>query len=146
MAENRGVVRTAIGVLNVLVGALAVWGGGQEAIVYWNEDPLAVGVGAAGAFVGTLFALSGIAIWRRGPEARRVGLAAAGGTILVHAAGVLFGYVGMIGLLVAVAYPAMVMAWLGRSGHGSGRTAETRRKDGRPDRDDHTLRRVKALA
>ena len=146
MARNGGVARMAIGVFNVLVGALAVWGGGQEVVYYWNEEPLNVGVGAAGAFVGTLFALSGIQIWRRRPEARTLGLAAAGGTILVHGVGVMLGIIGMTGLLFGVAYPALVMAWLARPGSGLGRRVDTEpRRDDR-GRDGGTLRRVKALA
>jgi hypothetical protein len=145
MARNGGVARAAIGVFNILVGALAVWGGGQEVVYNWNEAPLSVGVGAAGAFVGTLFALSGVKIWRRRPEARTLGLVAAGGTILVHGAGVMLGIIGMAGLVLGVAYPALVMAWLARPGSGLGRRADTELRTDDRGGDDRKLRRV-ALA
>jgi hypothetical protein len=135
-----------IGVFNILVGALAVWGGGQEVVYYWNEERLSVGVGAAGAFVGTLFALSGVKIWRRRPEARALGLAAAGGTILVHGAGVMLGIIGMTGLLFGVAYPAFVMAWLARPGSGLGQPADIEPRKDEPSQDERKLRRVIAMA
>ena len=146
MARNGSIGRTTIGLLNILVGALAVWGGGQEVVYYWNEESLSVGVGAAGAFVGTLFALSGVKIWRRRPEARTLGLAAAGGTILVHGAGVILGIIGITGLLFGVAYPALVMAWLARPGSGLGRPADIAPRSDDQGRDDRGLRRVTALA
>jgi hypothetical protein len=136
----------AIGVFNILVGALAVWGGGQEVVYYWNGESLSVGVGAAGTFVGTLFALSGVKIWRRRPEARTLGLAAAGGTILVHGAGVMLGIIGMSGLLFGVAYPALVMAWLARPGSGLGQPADREPRKEQPSQDDRRLRRVIATA
>jgi hypothetical protein len=146
MARSGSIARVTIGLFNVLVGALAVWGGGQEVVYYWNEEPLSVGVGAAGAFVGALFALSGVAIWRRRPEAQTLGLAAAGGTILVHGAGVMLGIIGMPGLLFGVAYPALVMAWLARPGSGLGRRVDTEPPRSDRGRDGGMLRRVKAQA
>jgi len=146
MARSGSIGRKTIGLFNVLVGALAVWGGGQEVVYYWNEERLSVGVGAAGAFVGTLFALSGIKIWRRRPEARTLGLAAAGGTILVHGVGVMLGIIGMAGLLLGVAYPALVMAWFARPGSGLGDPVHAKPRTDEPGRDDRGLRRVTALA
>jgi hypothetical protein len=142
MVRSGSIARVTIGLFNMLVGALAVWGGGQEVVYYWNGESLSVGVGAAGTFVGTLFALSGIKIWRRRPEARTLGLAAAGGTILVHGAGVMLGIIGMSGLLFGVVYPALVMAWLARPGSGLGQPADREPRKEQPSQDDRRLRRV----
>jgi hypothetical protein len=146
MVRSGSIARVTIGLCNMLVGALAVWGGGQEVVYYWNGESLNVGLGAAGAFVGTLFALSGVKIWRRRPEARTLGLAAAGGTILVHGAGVMLGIIGMTGLLLGVAYPALVMAWLARPGSGLGQPADIEPRKAEPSQGDRRLRRVIATA
>jgi hypothetical protein len=146
MSRSGSIGRKTVGLFNVLVGALAVWGGGQEVVNEWNEELISVGVGAAGAFIGALFAISGVAIWRRRSDARTLGLAAAGGTILVHGAGGMLGIIGMPGLVFGVAYPALVMAWLARPGSGFGRRvdAEPPKDDSGPD--DRGLRRRTALA
>jgi hypothetical protein len=123
MARQGRVARTAIGILNVLFGALAVWGGGQVLVFFREASATAIVVGAAGSMAGVFFALAGLAIWREWPQARAFGLSASAVTIAVHAAGVGAGIIGLSGLLYGVAYPAVVIAWLARPRSGLGETA-----------------------
>jgi hypothetical protein len=123
MARQGRVARTAIGILNVLFGALAVWGGGQVLVFFREASATAIVVGAAGSMAGVFFALAGLAIWGEWPQARAFGLSASAVTIAVYAAGVGAGIIGLSGLLYGVAYPAVVIAWLARPRSGLGETA-----------------------
>jgi len=116
---RRDVTLGLVGLLNVLVGGVVIWGGGQEAYFYWPDAPLNVAVGSTGALAGVLVALSGAGLWLRRSGARSLAFAAGGGTVIVHAVGMLFGFIGVPGLLIGVAYPVFVMVWVVRSGTGT---------------------------
>ncbi len=123
MARQGRAARAAVGILNVLFGALAVWGGGQMLVFFREASATGIVVGAAGLMAGVFFALAGLAIWRGWPQARAFGLSASAVTIAVYAAGVGVGIIGLSGLLYGVAYPAVVIAWLARPRSGFGETA-----------------------
>ncbi len=123
MARQGRAARAAVGILNVLFGALAVWGGGQMLVFFREASATGIVVGAAGLMAGVFFALAGLAIWRGWPQARAFGLSASAVTIAVYAAGVGVGIIGLSGLLYGVAYPAGVIAWLARPRSGFGETA-----------------------
>jgi|SRR5712691_8981818 len=146
MAQNGREARAAIGLLNLLFGGLGMWGGGQVLVYFREASTPVVIVGAAGLMAGVFFALAGLAIWRQRPAARAFALSASATTIVVYVAGVVLGIIGMSGLLWGVAYPALVMVWLGRPGSGLGRTANTEPRRGDRGPDDGMHRRVRALA
>jgi hypothetical protein len=137
------VARAAIGLLNLLAGGLGIWGGGQELVSFREASTRSVIVGGAGLVAGVFFALAGLAIWRQRPAARQFGLSASATTIVVYVAGVALGIIGLWGLALGVAYPALVMAWLAGPGAGLGRAAGTGPQTSNGDRDGRTLRRVR---
>lgn len=147
MPEARSIVVRVISALNLVVGALIIWGGGQEALFYWRDAPLNVAVGSTGVLVGALLVLSGFGLWQRRLGARALAFAASGGTILVHGIGMLLGFIGVPGLFIGVAYPAFVMAWLARTRPGLGGTSptEARRPESKTSRRNH-LRVESAVA
>ena len=146
MARQGRATRAAIGVLNVLSGGLGIWGGGQVLVSFREASAVGITIGAAGLVAGVSFAIAGLAVWRGWADARAFGLSASATTIVVYVAGVALGIIGMSGLLFGVAYPALVMAWLGRPASGLGRTADTGPRRGDPGRHDGMHRRVRALA
>jgi len=146
MAQNGRGARATIGLLNLLSGGLGIWGGGQVLVYFREASTIGITIGAAGLVAGVFFALAGLAVWRGWADARAFGLSASATTIVVYVAGVALGIIGMSGLLFGVAYPALVMAWLGRPGSGLGRTADTGPRRGDPGRHDGMHRRVSALA
>jgi hypothetical protein len=112
MSKGKGVRVFAI--LNILAGALAVWGG-AEAAFSWGEAPLVAAVGTAGALVGLLLIVSGVVLGRRGREEAVLAYAAGTGTVIVYLTGVGLGIIGVSGLIVGVLYPAVMMLWLRRT-------------------------------
>jgi hypothetical protein len=111
MSKGKGVRLFAI--LNILAGALALWGG-AEAALSWGEAPLVAAVGTAGALVGLLLIVSGVGLGRRGRDAAVLAYAAGTGTLIVHLAGVGLGIIGAAGLIFGVLYPVAMMLWLRR--------------------------------
>jgi hypothetical protein len=103
------------GIVNVVIGALDVWAGGQEVAAYWRREPLVAGISACGVLVGLLLALSGLGLWRRAASAPLLARLAAAGMIPVHVAGGLVGFMGVIAILLGVAYPVVLLIWLGRN-------------------------------
>jgi hypothetical protein len=143
MAGNGRAARAAISLLNLGVGALGIWGGGEELFFFREASRLVTIVGAAGLVAGILFALAGVAIWRQRPAARQFGLSASVTSIVVYVAGVALGVIGLWGLALGVAYPALVMAWLAGPGSGLGRAAGAERRSEGSGCDGGTLTRVK---
>jgi hypothetical protein len=111
MSKGKGVRVFAI--LNILAGALALWGG-AEAALSWGEAPLVAAVGTAGALVGLLLIVSGVGLGWRGRDATVLAYAAGTGTLIVHLTGVGLGIIGVGGGIVGVLYPAAMMLWLRR--------------------------------
>lgn len=103
--------RRVFGTLNTVVAALALWGGANEVRAYWGREALPVAVGLFGVAAGLLLGLSGLALWRNHRAARGLALAAGTASILVHGTGVLLGIIGYAAVVVAVLYPAVMMAW-----------------------------------
>ena len=112
MSKGKGVRVFAI--LNILAGALALWGG-AEAAFSWGEAPLVAAVGTLGALVGLLLIVSGVVLGRRGREATVLAYAAGTGTMIVYLTGVGLGIIGVSGLIVGVLYPVAMMLWLRRT-------------------------------
>src|SRR6267142_598440 len=146
MAKNGRGVRAAVGLLNLLAGGLGIWGGGQALVSFREASAVVITIGAAGLVAGVSFAIAGLAVWRGWADARAFGLSASATTIVVYVAGVALGSIGITGLLWGVAYPALVMVWLGRPGSGLRRTVATEPRQGDRGRDDGMARRVRALA
>jgi hypothetical protein len=142
MARRGRTSRAVIGALNVLSGALGIWGGGQVLLFFREASTLAVIVGTAGFAAGIFFAFAGLAVWRGWPGARVFGLSASAVTIVVYVAGVTLGIIGLSGLLFGAAYPALVIAWLARPRSGLGGAEPIEPKTVRPGSDRADLRRV----
>ncbi len=142
MAPNRGVGRAAIAVLNVLFGGLGIFGGGQMLARFGEASVTGIVVGAAGLVAGVSFAVAGIAVWRGWAGARAFGLSASAVTMVVNAAGVSLGIIGLGGLLFGVAYPALLIAWLARPRSGRGGAERTEPETARPGSDRGDRRRV----
>jgi len=142
MARQGGAARAAIGVLNVLFGALGIWGGGQFMTSFREASTLGVVIAAAGLVAGVCFAMAGVAVWRGWTHARAFGLSASAVTIAVYAGGVGVGIIGLSGLLYGVAYPAVVIAWLARPRSGLGGAERIGPETARPGSDRGDLRRV----
>jgi hypothetical protein len=139
---RQGRTRAVIGVLNVLSGALGMWGGGQVLLSFREASTLGVVVGTAGFAAGIFFTFAGLAVWRGWPGARVFGVSASAVTIVVYVAGVTLGIIGFSGLLFGVAYPALVMAWLARPGSGFGGAERIAPETVRPGSDQGGLRRM----
>lgn len=142
MARRGRAARAVIGSLNVLSGALGIWGGGQVLLSFREASTLGMVVGTAGFAAGIFFAFAGLAVWRRWPGARAFGLSASAVTIGVYLAGVSLGIIGIGGLLFGVTYPALVMAWLARPGSGFGKTQGIEAGSPAPRSDRQDRRRV----
>ena len=142
MARRGRTSRAVIGALNVLSGALGIWGGGQVLLFFREASTLAVIVGTAGFAAGIFFAFAGLAVWRGWPGARVFGLSASAVTIVVYVAGVTLGIIGLSGLLFGAAYPALVIAWLARPRSGLGGAEPIEPKTVRPGSDRGDRRRV----
>jgi hypothetical protein len=109
---HRSSTGVVVGTLNVLTGALMMWGGAQEVQAYVGAETWAVSIGALGFMAGMAFSASGIAMLLAHPLARHLVTIGGVGSAIVHAVGVMTGLVGMSGLLLGVVYPlaAMIVA------------------------------------
>src|SRR5688572_21774392 len=106
---RRSAAGIAIGTLNVLTGALMMWGGAGEVQAYLGAEAWAVGIGSLGFIAGTAFAASGIAMLLAHPVARRLVTIGGLGSAAVHAVGVVAGLIGVAGLILGVAYPLLAV-------------------------------------
>jgi pimeloyl-ACP methyl ester carboxylesterase len=139
MAMSKATSLRVFGALNILVGALDVWGGGQEAVVYWREAPLNVAVGSAGALAGILLAVSGVKLWRQAPSTRVLVLAASAAMIAAHLWGALLGIMGLAVIVVGIVYPAVLLTWVRRNlpgAPGAVSNAASTRGDGENENED----------
>ncbi|HEV2881482.1 MAG TPA: hypothetical protein VGX24_09420 [Pyrinomonadaceae bacterium] len=116
-----------LALLNILVALFLGYGAVGE---FWvrgvrggEVQPLVVGL--AGAFVSVLLALSGVALWRRRPNARRLAVVAAILSIVFHvyAACPPHRNVGILVLLVGAGYGLLLL--LGVTLMPGGRKAQT---------------------
>ena len=75
-------------VLNIVVGLLLGFGAVQEVIVPGIRDgevqPQPFFIGLAGIVVSVLFIISGVAMWRKWPSARRLAIVTAVSSIVFH--------------------------------------------------------------
>lgn len=103
-----------LAVANVLVGALMVFGGVQEAVAYWGEQPVNVIVGSLGAAAGAAFFASGLALWRQRSYARALTAISCVAVIVVHVAAWQLRLLGVPAILLAIIFPALVLLSLSR--------------------------------
>lgn len=116
-----------LALLNILVALFLGYGAVEE---FWirgvrggEVQPLVVGL--VGTFVSVLFALSGLALWRRRPNARALAVVAAVLSILFHvyAAFPPHRNVGILVLLVGAGYGLILLAitllWGTREAHAA---------------------------
>jgi hypothetical protein len=106
---HRSAAGTVIATLNVLTGALMMWGGAREVETYLGAEAWAAGIGALGLLAGATFAASGVALFLALPRARRLLVVGALGSAAVHGAGVATGLIGIPGLIVGVGYPLLAL-------------------------------------
>ena len=98
------------GILSIATGALMTEGGVMEVIVYWPlGQTSSVVVGALGAAASAALLVSGVAFCTGRAFGRRMAIAGAIGMAPVHLAGWLLGIVGIPGVLLGVAYPAVLL-------------------------------------
>jgi hypothetical protein len=143
MSKGKGV--RVLAILNILAGALALVGGAEAAAFSWGEATLAGAVGTAGALVGLLLIVSGVALGRRGREATVLAYAAGTGAVIVYLTGVGLGIIGVSGLIVGVLYPAVMMLWLRRAAPPSVPGLDTRTSpppEARPTENGHLRTRL----
>ena len=128
-------VAVTVGVLSTLFGGLMTEGGLMEVVVYAPRGELApVAVGAFGLVASALLVAGGVGLLTRRPFARRLSRVGALGAIPVHLAGFGLGYVGFIGLILGVVYPACLLLLLrARPGLGSADTHMVNSHGGRDE-------------
>ena len=104
----------AVPVLNILVALVVGFGAVQEMVVPGirggQTQPLVVGL--VGTLVSLLLAASGVALWRRWPNARALAIAAAVLAVLFHVYGALPPHrnVGIAALLIGAGYGLVLLA------------------------------------
>jgi hypothetical protein len=108
----------ALAVVNMVVGALLVFGGVQEAISYWGARPAYVTLGLLGAAAGVALFFSGVALRRLSRNARTLTVVSCGATLAVQATAWQFGLLGVPAIALTILYPALVLLslwlpWLG---------------------------------
>lgn len=100
-------------VLNILIGLLLGFGAAQEFIVPGLLDrpvqPFFAGL--AGIIISLLFMISGIAIWRKWPSARRLVIITAISSIVFHIYAALPPHrnVGMVALILGAGYGLVLL-------------------------------------
>jgi hypothetical protein len=133
------------GILNIVIGTLDIWAGAQEVEAYWWREPWVAMVSAGGVLVGILLAGSGLGLLRRAAVAPTLARLAAAGMIPVHAAGGLMGFMGVLAILMGIAYPVALLIWLGRSFPGAPRAASATPRPDERRSDGSDLRRIAAV-
>src|SRR5262245_25992100 len=112
-------------VLNIVVGLILAFGGGQEVIVRGiiGGERIPFIVGAIGTAVSLMLSLSGVALWRRWHGARGLALLACALVALFSVMAALPPprYVGFAALLLGVCYPFAVGIHLMRQVRGQAR-------------------------
>lgn len=101
---------TVWGILSILAGLLMTAGGVIEVVAYWPWGEIAhVIVGGIGAVVSAVLLVSGIAFATRRAFGRQTAIAGAVGMVSIHLTGLILGFIGIIGGVVGVAYPALLL-------------------------------------
>lgn len=91
------------------VAALMIFGGVQEAIAYWGEQPLNVIMGSLGAAAGAFFFASGLAVWSQRGYARALTAVACVAMIAVHLVSAQLRFLGIPAMVLAIVYPALLL-------------------------------------
>ena len=121
-----------LGVANMLVGALMIFGGLQEAIAYFGEQPVNVIVGSLAAVSSSAFLVSGFALWRRKSYADMLTAFSCVAVIVMHVASWQFRFLGVPAIVLAIIYPMLVLLSLWRS---RGNAAPASQQDAPSQRD-----------
>jgi hypothetical protein len=101
-----------LAVLNILVALVLGFGAVQELIVGGLRDPEAQPfIGLAGIVVSVLFIISGVAMWRKWPSARRLAIVTAISSIVFHGYAALPPHriMGLPALIVGVGYGLVLL-------------------------------------
>ena len=101
-----------LAVLNILVALVLGFGAAQELIVGGLRDPEAQPfIGLAGIVVSVLFIISGVAMWRKWPSARRLAIVTAISSIVFHGYAALPPHriMGLPALIVGVGYGLVLL-------------------------------------
>ena len=101
-----------LAVLNILVALVLGFGAVQELIVGGLRDPEAQPfIGLAGIVVSVLFIISGVAMWRKWPSARRLAIVTAISSIVFHGYAALPPHriMGAPALIVGVGYGLILL-------------------------------------
>jgi hypothetical protein len=145
MAEERALVRV-FATLNLVAGALAVWGGAEEVLSSPWQVSLGFLIGFCGALTGVLLFASGGALWSGKGRGRRIAQWAGWSSIIVAGVGVAAGTMGKGGLAYWVVYPAIMIAYLRRRPGVPGSLSRVEGNGSEAAADDKGLRRRTALA
>jgi hypothetical protein len=119
---------TVLAVIAILVGALETAAGLQELVVQGilNSRLYPLIGGTLGTVAGAFVLVTGIALFRRSPEARRLAQATAGICIPIF---VLIGFIqrlaGWPATILGLALPLILLVVVGRRPHFAGPTAPT---------------------
>jgi hypothetical protein len=124
------------------LGAVFTWGGLRDTIAYWGTDLLNTAVAGPATLLGVALVFAAVGLFNGRPTAFAVTVAASGGAIIVHTAGVLAGYIGPVpGLVLGILAPAglLLATWRRPPSTASGalrrsddptKPADNRRDDG----------------
>ncbi len=104
-----------LAVVNVLVGALMVYGGVLEAVSYWNQRPTYAVAGLLGAAAGAVFFASGLAVRRQMGNARAFTAISCIAVIAVHSMAWRLGLLGVPAIVLTIIYPGLVLLSLRRT-------------------------------
>lgn len=104
-----------LAVVDVLVGALMVYGGVQEVVSYWREQPAYVIAGLLGAAAGAAFFASGLALWKQRSYARALTAISCVAVIVVHSTSWRLGLLGVPAIVLTIIYPTLVLLSLWRT-------------------------------
>jgi hypothetical protein len=132
--------------MNMVVAALMIFGGVQEAIAYWGVQALNVVMGTLGAAAAASFFASGLAVWNQKGYARTLTALSCVAMIAVHLVSAELRFLGVAAMVVAITYPAVVLLSVWRKPNSA--VPVNRPGSGEAMRDDHDrgpMKRVAAL-
>jgi hypothetical protein len=95
-----------VALANLLIGLALALGGASALVARWRE-PLTVMVALMALPAGLFLGFSGAALWRRPDRARTVALPALGATLAWGTVATLWGFLGIPGFVLTVAYPVL---------------------------------------
>jgi hypothetical protein len=129
-------------VVNVLVGALMMYGGVQEAVSYWRQQPTYVIAGLLGAAAGAAFFASGLALWRQTSYARALTAISCIAVVVVHSTSWRLGLLGVPAIVLTIIYPTLVLLSLWRTRSDALWADQGRNAPAHNDRKDGFLKRI----